>query len=731
MMPSEGAHLGPYELVAPVASGGMGEVWTARDTRLDRTVAIKFLKDGFSTHFQREARAISALNHPHICTLYDVGENYLVMEYVEGWPAKGPLPLEEALRYAIQIADALGAAHRRGIVHRDLKPANILLTNSGAKLLDFGLAKTQWPSEESGDMATIVDDQTTMAGTPQYMSPEQAEGSQVDARSDIFSFGAVFYEMLTGRGAFHRESRAATFAAILRDEPGSPRTTPEVENVVARCLRKQASERFQSMPELKAALEHAAAHLRAQPEASIAVLPFANLSSDKENEYFSDGLAEEIINALTSVPGLKVTARTSAFAFRGKEQDVRSIGEALNVRTVLEGSVRRSGTRMRVSAQLVDAANGYHLWSERYDREMTDIFALQNEISQAMLAKLRPKLSTEQVMRKQATANLDAYHEYLKGVYHLARQTPESAVQARRHFEQAIALDPAYAHAHAGLGDYFFLLALNGVAPAREVIPSAKSALHRALELDENLSDAHASMGIIAVTWEYDAQAARHHFLKAFANPPLSARVRYRSALYGLLASGRTSEAIQQMEYAVAQDPLSSLATSILAYAFYVAGFPDRAVVELNKAIEFDRGQWLAYFVLGLTHAIAGRLGEAVAALEKGHQVVPWQSWTAGILAGTCALLGQNSRAAMLMEQVASRPNGAALGFATFHTACSDFDRAVEYFEKAIDERDPMAIFVAVDPFWQGVRSHPRGRELVRRMNLPISGLALGTASRG
>lgn len=711
--------VGPYELVAPLATGGMGEVWTARDTRLDRTVAIKFLKEGFSARFKREARAISALNHPNICTLFDIGEDYLVMEYVDGRPPKGPLPLEEALRYAIQIADALGAAHRRGIVHRDLKPANILLTNSTAKLLDFGIAKAQWPGASDETETMPVTEEAVMVGTPQYMSPEQAEGSAVDARSDIFSFGAVLYHLLTGRGAFQRESRLATVTAILRDDPPRMNVPPEIENIVTRCLRKDPSERFQNIAELKAALEHTAANLRFHVQPSLAVLPFANLSADKENEYFSDGLAEEIINALTSVPGLKVTARTSAFAFRGKELDVRSIAEALNVRTVLEGSVRRAGSRIRVSVQLINAADGYQLWAERYDREMTDVFALQDEISQAIVAKLKPKLSHEVMTRRQATPNINAYHEHLKGVYHLARQTPESSAQARRHFEQAIALDPVYGQAHAGLGDYFFLLALNGAKPAREAMPAAKSALQTALHFEEDLSDAHASLGVIAVTYDYDPQTARRHFQAAFANEPLSARVRYRCALYSLLLSGQISEAIQQMGHAAEDDPLSSLATTLLAYALYTGGFRERATAELEKAIEFDRGQWLAYFVLGLTHAMAGRVEDAVATLERGHAIVPWQSWTAGLLAGLCTLIDQNSRATALIAELATRPTGSALGFAIYYTACSDFNRAVEHFQRAIEERDPMAVLVATDPFWQGVASHPRGHELIRRMNLP------------
>jgi TolB-like protein len=474
-----GTRLGPYEVVAPLGAGGMGEVYRAHDSRLGREVAIKVLPAHVAEEpdrlrrFEEEARTIAGLNHPHICQIYDIGPGYLVLEYIEGEPLHGPLPTNEVLRLAIQIASALEAAHRRGIIHRDLKPANVLVVRGGestdspdvagsatAKLLDFGLAKL---------LTTETDVTRTMdgvvVGTAAYMSPEQAEGKPLDVRSDIFSFGAVLYEMLSGTRAFGGHTAAQALSAILRDEP-PPLTAPSpLERIVLRCLRKAPSERFPTMTELKAALERAFEQPNDQP--SIAVLPFANLSADKENEYFSDGLAEEIINALTHIPGLKVTARTSAFAFRGKEQDITKIAEVLRVRTVLEGSVRRAGNRIRVAAQLINAEDGYHLWSERYDREMADVFAVQDEIAQAIAGALQVKLSPRPEVRGRPAPNLPAYEALLKARHHHQKMTPDALARSRQYFEEAIALDPEFAQAHSELGVSLLLHATENLMPAR------------------------------------------------------------------------------------------------------------------------------------------------------------------------------------------------------------------------------------------------------------------------
>jgi len=419
-----GTKLGRYQILALIGAGGMGEVYKANDPKLGRDVALKVSAEQFSDRFEREARAVATLNHSNICQIYDVGPNYLVMELIEGNHVKGPLPVDQALKYAAQICEALHAAHTKGITHRDLKPANILVTTSGIKLLDFGLAQVG-PTSKSDTDATQTIGLTqagTILGTAAYMSPEQAEAKRVDARSDIFSFGLVLYELLSGRRAFNGDSAIAIMAAILHKEPAALDTPPALQNLVARCLRKSPDERFQSTAELRAAIEFAAAAKPAEHQPSIAVLPFANMSADKENEYFSDGLAEEILNLLAKIPGLKVIARTSSFSFRGKEQDIRKIAETLDVSHILEGSVRRAGSRLRVTAQLIRAADGSHLWSERYDRELSDVFAVQDEISAAITGGLRIKLLPAGAAHKRYEPKLPAYEAYLKAKYYTTRK---------------------------------------------------------------------------------------------------------------------------------------------------------------------------------------------------------------------------------------------------------------------------------------------------------------------
>ena len=362
-----GTLLGPYQIVSFIGAGGMGEVYSAIDTRLDRRVAVKRLVGPHTDRFRREAHAIAALNHPNVCTLYDIGADYLVMEYLEGRPLNGPVPARAAVQYAVQICDALEAAHKRGIVHRDLKPANILLTGSGVKLLDFGLAPDV--QSASNETRAALTEAGTILGTAAYMSPEQAEGRQVDHRSDLFSLGVVLYELLTGSCPFQRETTIGTIAAILRDGPAplSPEIPSALRSIVEKCLEKEASRRYSSAGDLAAAL--VAVQLDAvEPAASLAILPLANLSNSVEDQYFVDGLTHELIHALSRVDGLKVAGRSGAFRFKGGDHDIKEVGRSLGVRHVLEGAVRVAGDRLRVTVALVQVADGYVLWSDRFDR---------------------------------------------------------------------------------------------------------------------------------------------------------------------------------------------------------------------------------------------------------------------------------------------------------------------------------------------------------------------------
>jgi TolB-like protein/tRNA A-37 threonylcarbamoyl transferase component Bud32 len=507
---SIGDKLGPYEILAPIGAGGMGEVWKARDPRLNRIVAIKRLKGQHTAaRFEQEVHAIAALNHPNICQLHDIGPDYLVMEYVEGKPLSGPMRVEEALKLAVQIASAMEEAHGKGILHRDLKPANILVTvKDAAKVLDFGLAKLA-TGPDTDATQTI---EGTVLGTAAYMSPEQAQGKPLDERSDIFSFGAVLYELLSGQRPFTGGSTVEVLSAVLRDEPASLSAPEAVAAIVRRCMAKRAADRFASMVEVKAALDQIATKPPTQQQPSIAVLPFANMSSDKEQEYFSDGLTEEILNLLAKIPALKVIARTSSFAFRGKEQDIRKIAEALDVATVLEGSVRRSGNRIRVTAQLINARDGAHLWSERYDRELADVFEVQDEISAAIAAALHTRLSPQASQKPRYTPKLPAYEAYLKARHYHWNGRPEAMAQAKEFYEQAIALDPQFALARVLFADLLGLRAVLGITPAREVLPACRAMVQRALELDPSLPEAHAELCLISAVYEHDWREAARRF---------------------------------------------------------------------------------------------------------------------------------------------------------------------------------------------------------------------------
>jgi TolB-like protein len=529
-----GARLGAYEIVSALGAGGMGEVYRARDTRLERDVAIKVLPEAFATdpdrlrRFEQEARAIAALNHPHICQIHDIGPGYLVLEYVEGESLHGAMAVEQALRLALQIVSALEAAHRRGILHRDLKPANIMVTREGtAKLLDFGLAKPMG-SPEGGPQDVTRTVEGTVLGTTAYMSPEQAEGKPLDARSDVFGFGAVLYEMLSGTRAFAGHTAAQVVSAVLRDDPPPLLAPAALDRIVRRCLQKEPAQRFQTMADVRTALEQ----LSVKPvdqQPSIAVLPFADMSAGKDHEWFSDGLAEEIINALAQIPGLKVIARTSAFAFKGKQKDIRRIAEALGVTNVLEGSVRKAGSCIRVTAQLITAADGSHLWSERYDREMTDVFAIQDEIAQAIAGALQLKLAAKPANARH-TPKLPAYEALLKGRHRMLRHSVESLARAKDSFEQAMALDPDYAEPHANLGFNYFLQVMTGMRSLRETMPLVRAEAKEALNLDPAESGPHFLLGAVAAAYEYDWKRAADHFAIAMAGTSVSAETHWAYA---------------------------------------------------------------------------------------------------------------------------------------------------------------------------------------------------------
>ena len=693
----------------------MGEVWKARDERLHRTVAIKRLKTDHAERFTREARAIAALNHPRICQLYDIGLDYLVMEYVDGDILKGPLPVADALRMAMQIADALVAAHRQGIVHRDLKPANILVNESGAKLLDFGLARVEslLPSTDE-TLGDALSERGALVGTVAYMSPEQAQGQAIDARSDVFSFGAVLYEALSGRRAFIGDTTFAILSAVVNDTPPSLDAPAALVRVVTRCLAKRPGDRFQSMVDVAAAL----AQIRDEPtnaHSSIAVLPFANMSRDPDDDYFSDGLAEEIINLLAHVPGLKVTARTSAFAFRGKEQDIRRIAAALGVSTVLEGSVRRAGSRIRVTAQLINAEDGYHLWSERYDRELTDVFAIQDDIAQAIAEALQVKLVSNPARH---TPNFPAYEALLKARHHARAYVPEAHARARKYCEQAIALDPKYAAPHALLGFTYLFATTHTGQPLPEIAPLVRREARRALELDPFETDPHFLLGAVAAANEYDWEESAREFELGMASPSVPAEAHWAYASFCLQPFGRFEDSIREMRRAVEKDPLSVQWRGVLMANLVLAGRYEQAVQEGLNALDICDTETHPHLALAEAYLGLGRIDEAAAAAERAYRNLPAHSMARGLLAACLVRLGQRDRAEALIREMGDTP-APLWGRAWYHLLCAEVDAAAHWYEKMIDARDMLAVIYASSHYTAPLRSSPHWTRLSRMMNLP------------
>ncbi len=721
-MPSPpGTRLGPYEIVALLGAGGMGEVHKAIDTRLGRTVAIKLLFSEHSARFAQEARAIAALNHPHICTLYDVGPDYLVMEYIEGAPLSCPQPAENVVRLALEIAGALQAAHSKGIVHRDLKPGNILLTSSGVKLLDFGLAKVQPGAERD---ATLRQTQAgVIMGTAGYMSPEQIEGQPVDARSDIFSFGAVLYEMLSGRRAFAAETAVATMAAILHKEPEPLAASADLTRVVTMCLKKSLAERFQSMAEVIAALEAAKSAPTAEATPSIAVLPFVNMSGDKENEYFSDGLAEEILNALTKLAGLKVVARTSAFAFKDRNQDIRGIGETLGATHVLEGSVRKAGSRVRITAQLITTADGCHVWSERYDREMIDIFAIQDEISEAIVNVLRLKLAkASQQPAAKRPVNPAAFEAYLKGRYFWNKRTEADLNTSLEYFHRAVTLEPTYALAYAGLSDAYIMFGIFGLRAPSDAYPKAKAAALRAIELDDTLAEAYDALAHVKVSLDWDISGALESYRRAIdLNPNYSLGRRG----YGYLLSmvQQHAEAIAQLQLARDSDPLSVPVNAFLSLVLLKARQYGEAIAASNKTVELEPENPLGHWILARALDAAGLFEEAAVEAEKASSLAGDSQPYAAHLAFAYARKGDRERAWKIVSEMLEQAKTKYVGtyyLGLIYASLGELDLAMQALEKAYEERN-VRLLEIFDPSFDSLRSDVRFQDLVRRIELPIS----------
>ena len=723
-----GSRLGPYEIVAPLGAGGMGEVYRARDLRLGREVAIKVLPAEVASdperlaRFEREARALAALTHPNILAIHEFDREgdvaFIVTELLEGETLRNRLsrehlPWRKAVEIGAAIADGLAVAHARRLIHRDLKPENLFISHDGAvKILDFGLARREpeVPFHQAATSASAAPDATTPGtrmGTVGYMAPEQVRGEPADARSDIFALGCVLFELLTGRRAFARATSVETMVAILKEpvpEPSSvvagvPR---ELDRLVSRCLAKLPGERFQSASDLAYALRAVAAPSEpAQTDRdearddrpSIAVLPFANLSADPEQEYFCDGMAEEVINALAHVHGLRVIARTSSFAFKGRSEDIREIGARLDVATLLEGSVRKAGDRLRITAQLINVADGSHLWSERYDRRLEDVFAIQDEIALAIVAALEVRLLGREraAIERPATVDLDAYSAYLKGLYHWNKLSPEGFARSRECFEEAIRIDPAYAPAYNGLGMWFISQALWADLPPEEAWPQCKRALEKALSLEPDSAMAHAGMGTLLAFSERRWQAAEESLRRGTALGPNAAAAHLNLAVL-LTIRRRWDEAAAEARVSLRLDPLSAPNCAWSADCLDAAGHHEEGRAELERVIALDPTHWLPHWALSLLAARGGRPEEARAEGEEAVRLSGGASASVALLACACYALGDGQRGEALRAQLEARAQGGHVPpshFAWMDAARHEVECAVRWLECAADIRDP------------------------------------------
>ena len=722
----EGNRIGPYLVGARIGAGGMGVVYKARDTRLNRTVAIKVLTANVPNdsqareRFDREARSVAMLNHPHICTLHDIGSengvDFLVMEYLDGVTLRGPLPVEEARGLATQIAAALADAHRHGILHRDLKPGNVMLTNNGAKLLDFGLAKSMKP--EQGETLTNAG---MVVGTVAYMSPEQARGETLDARSDIFSFGAVLYEMLSGSRAFGGTTIGQVLSAVLRDDPPSLPPSSTLSLIARKCLAKQADERFQTMDEVQAALKQAVI-TPVNDAPSIAVLPFASMSPDPENEYFGDGISEEIINALGQIEGLRVAARTSSFSFKGKSVEVADIARRLGVRHVLEGSVRKAGIRVRVIAQLVDASTGFQLWSERYDRQIADIFDVQDEIARTIVERLKVAFDSAATPRlvKVTTNNMEAYQEYLKGRAMLYKRGPwiERALES---FQKAVALDSAYAQAWAGVADAYTALCYYGYRRPDETMSAVVEAATRATKADAESAEAHTALAVAALLWERDFEKSERDFVEALALNPGYVQARCWYGLFFLQwGVGRYEDGLTEARLALDADPLSAYARTVLALALATMQRFDEAVLQARNAVQQDPESFLAQWTLGMAYHWNTQPEDAIELLEPlwaktGH------IWVALGLVPAYAQAGLEDKARKLHQSLLARHACEYVQpfvLAVSATSVGDLEAGIGFCEAAIEGRDMLfALFNRWWPDFERVRADARYDEIIVRFN--------------
>lgn len=781
----KGQQIGRYQILDGIGAGGMGEVYLAEDSQLDRKVALKILPTEFAQNaikmrrFVQEAKATSALNHPNIITIHEIGEfnntHFIITEYIKGKNLREVLnakafSLEEVLEITIQIASALQAAHQAGIIHRDIKPENVMIRDDGyVKVLDFGLAKFLEPalaanSSSNPDDVTLVNLQTQagiVLGTAAYMSPEQSQGKEVDSRTDIFSLGVVLYELLTRRQPFRGATINHIIVAILEAVPLPPSTfgiwiPEELETIIFRALAKNPDDRYQTVSDLLSDLkrvqkrqEFESEVQRSMPEKqttltptrtyradvnggpvetvnTIAVLPFLNLSHHEDSDYFSDGLAEELLNVLSKIRGLRVAARTSAFSFKGKQTTVAEIGRVLNVASVLEGSLRMAGNRVRISVQLVNVADGYHLWSETYDRTMDDIFEVQDDIAQSVVKELRTRLLGE---KKEANVSAEVNSEVAKaalgraddpeaqrlmllGRYFLDRTTREDTAKAIQYFREALNLDPGFALCWAELARAYSIEAGRVWVPVKEGFDRSRDAVRRALSLEPDLAEGHAQLGRIQTVHDWDLRSAEKSYQRATELAPGSSSVLDGASVLAYKL-GRFEDALTLARRVLVQDPLSAAFWHNFGLTNHAAGDLSESENAFRRALELSPQRFVSSALLALVLLNQGKVEESFEQAKREPYEM-WRLWAQAIIYHSAARDAESDEALHLLIEEHSEGN--AYQIAEVYSMRGNIEKAFDWLEQAFEERDSGLTHAKVNPRFRTLQKDARWEHLLKRI---------------
>jgi len=728
---------GRYQIIEELGKGGMGQVYRALDKKLNEEVALKLIEPEIASdkkiieRFKNELKLARKVGHRSVARMYELleyeGTHYITMEYVRGEDLKsfirrsGQLTMGKTISLARQVSDGLKEAHRLGVIHRDLKPSNIMIDKEGnARIMDFGIARSLKAKGITGERAMI--------GTPEYMSPEQMEGKEADQRSDIYSLGVVLHEMVTG------------------EVPKKPiefntQTHKGFNKIILKCLERDKEDRYQNVEEIVAELLYIEKSISSKeeifsPEASekekpigrewkqsLAVLPFDDLSPQRDQEYFCDGLAEELINSLTKIEDLRVMARTSSFAFKGKKLDIREIGKKLDTDTILEGSVRKAGNRLRITAQLIDVKGGHHLWSERYDRDMEDVFAIQDEITIEIVNKLKTEFDMPRNLQKErGSESLEAYDLYLKGRYYWNKFSPELTEKTIDYYKQAIEKDPKYALAYAALAEAYVMLSIGFAShPSKDAMPKARKAALKALKIDPTLVEAHVSLAIVATCYDWDPVAAEKSFKRAIELNPNHAGAHQWFEICLTFLEGKFGEAISELERAQELDPLNLYIKIRLGFMYLYLYDVDHAIELFQRVLKLEPQYALGHLSLGSAYGWNGMLEEAITEVEGAIQLSERAVAYVGTLGILYGLIGKKDKAKELLAELEGRSKkGFVSSFwvAMVYLGLGEIDKTFEWFNRAYNERDSNLLYITVAPPLDPIRNDSRFKNLLKKMGL-------------